>query len=90
MDVPELLAREAIRDTIARYGFAADRGHFAEVADCFCDEGVLEVRGSWRVAGRRAIEDKLAGLSEGSRTNGAPIGLNSTLRQRLARGPTSW
>ena len=62
MEVEELLVREEIRDTIARYAFAADRGHFGEVAACFCPDGILEVRGAWKATGRREIADRLGSL----------------------------
>ena len=35
MTVEELLAREQIRDTIALYNHAGDRGRLEELADCF-------------------------------------------------------
>ncbi len=44
MDVWELIAREQIRDTIARYNHAGDAGHFDEMVDQFTLDGVLELR----------------------------------------------
>jgi ketosteroid isomerase-like protein len=41
----ELSAREAVRHTIASYTYAADSGHFDDVAALFAPDGVLEVHG---------------------------------------------
>jgi hypothetical protein len=52
----EIAAREQVRDTLARYTHAADRGRSADVADCFTAEGVLDVgREGGRWAGREQI-----------------------------------
>jgi uncharacterized protein (TIGR02246 family) len=56
----ELSAREAIRDLLARYTWAGDRGRSAELAACFTDDGVLDVGehgGRW--VGRATIEAEL-------------------------------
>jgi SnoaL-like domain len=58
----ELAAREAIRDTIARYAHAADGGRFDDLAACFHEDGVLEVSGSERLEGRAAIVAYLGGV----------------------------
>jgi uncharacterized protein (TIGR02246 family) len=58
----ELEAREAIRETIAQYAHHADAGRFAELADLFANDGVLEVRGEAPLAGRTAIRDYLVGV----------------------------
>jgi hypothetical protein len=42
MTVDELLAREAIRDTIAAYTTMGDRGDIAAYAATFAEDGVLE------------------------------------------------
>jgi uncharacterized protein (TIGR02246 family) len=41
----ELSAREAVRYTIASYTYAADSGHFDDVAALFAPDGILEVHG---------------------------------------------
>jgi len=51
----ELAAREAVRDTIARYAHAVDHGRFEETAACFAEDGVLDVREMGRHEGREAI-----------------------------------
>jgi uncharacterized protein (TIGR02246 family) len=58
----EVEAREAIRETIARYAHHADSGRFEELAALFAPEGVLEVRGEPPLAGRDAIRDYLNGV----------------------------
>ena len=62
MEASEAAAREAIRDTIARYAHGADTGHFDEVAGCFTEGGVLEIEGGGRLEGRSAIRDYLGGV----------------------------
>jgi hypothetical protein len=51
----ELAAREAVRESIARYAHAVDHGEFGDAASCFMPDGVLEVRGVSRHEGRAAI-----------------------------------
>jgi hypothetical protein len=60
MTVDELLAREAIRDTMARYNTAGDRLRVDEFAACFTEDGVIESESApgeyvFRYAGRTAI-----------------------------------
>ena len=55
MDEVELLAREGIRDTLARYNLSGDRGRVEELAACFTEDGVLDIEGSWRAEGRDEI-----------------------------------
>lgn len=65
MERTELIAREAIRDLLARYTWAGDRGRGAEVAACFVADGVLDAGahgGAWE--GRAAIEAELAAVGE--------------------------
>jgi hypothetical protein len=58
----ELVAREAIRETIGRYAHAADTGRFDELVELFAPDGVLEVHGEPPLAGRDAIRDYLNGV----------------------------
>ena len=62
MELWELAAREAIRETVARYAHYADSGHFDEFAELFAPDGVLEVRGQEPVQGRDAIRAYLGGV----------------------------
>ena len=55
-------AREAIRETVAAYAHFADTGRFAEFANLFAVDGVLEVRGESPLHGRDAIRAYLEGV----------------------------
>ena len=55
MEIAELIAREAIRDVLARYNHAGDRGRFDEMVELFIADGVLEVGGASPIVGRAAI-----------------------------------
>lgn len=43
METWELLARECIRDTVARYNHAGDTGRFEAMVECFTPDGELVV-----------------------------------------------
>lgn len=45
MQMWELVAREHIRDTLARYNWSGDAGRLDGLAETFCIDGVLEIRG---------------------------------------------
>ena len=62
MDIEELLAREAIRDVIARYNHAGDRGRLDELAACFTEDGVMELPDTPPLRGRDAIRRHLEGV----------------------------
>jgi hypothetical protein len=55
MELRELGARERVRDTLARYNWWGDALRLDELAETFCDDGQLELRGSEPVRGRAAI-----------------------------------
>ena len=60
MTLDELLAREAIRDTIAKYNVSGDRLKAEDYAACFTEDGIIEsttkgVRDNFRYEGRAAI-----------------------------------
>lgn len=60
MTVEDLLAREAIRDTLAKYNTSGDRLKCEDYAACFTTDGVIESRGvtperTFRYEGRAAI-----------------------------------
>jgi hypothetical protein len=59
----ELVAREHIRDTLARYNWAGDAGRLEELAATFCEDGVLEIRGSQPLRGRSEIVAFLRGVT---------------------------
>ena len=61
----ELSAREAVRDLLARYTWAGDRGQSDALAACFLDHGVLDVGdlgGRW--VGRTEIRRQLDAVAE--------------------------
>jgi hypothetical protein len=59
----ELVARESCRDTLAQYSHAGDRFLLEEFAAAFCEDGVLEIRGSRPITGRPAIIERFGGPS---------------------------
>ena len=63
MEIWELLIREQIRDTIARYNWAGDAGRIDDLADTFCADGVLEIRGFEPLRGRPEIVAFLGGVT---------------------------
>jgi SnoaL-like domain len=61
MQLWELSAREHIRDTLARYNWSGDALRLDELAESFCEDGELELRGREPVRGRAAIVEFLGG-----------------------------
>ena len=60
MTVDEMLAREAIRDTMARCSLAGDRGNGDAYAECFTENGIIQAEHAgrdvtFRYEGREAI-----------------------------------
>ena len=71
MTADELHARECIRDTLARYNNAGDRGRLADLAACFAVDGVLELPGDDLSTGPQEIEARLSRVVEGSKERSA-------------------
>lgn len=63
MEMWELVARERIRDTLARYNWSGDAGRLDGLAETFCADGVLEIRGFEPLRGRSEIADFLGGVT---------------------------
>ncbi|OBF49482.1 hypothetical protein A5787_00585 [Mycobacterium sp. 852002-50816_SCH5313054-b] len=63
MEMWELVAREQIRDTLARYNWSGDSGRAGGLAETFCADGVLEIRGSQQLRGRTEIASFLGGIT---------------------------
>ncbi|MBI3784994.1 MAG: nuclear transport factor 2 family protein [Deltaproteobacteria bacterium] len=80
MDTWELLAREAIRETLARYAHCADRGRFSELAELFAEDGVLAIDGREPICGR----DQIIQFLGSTKTS-----LGSTLERPYIRHHTS-
>lgn len=74
MERTELIAREGIRDLLARSTWAGDRGRSDDLAACFATDGQLDVGdhgGTW--TGRDVIARSLAAVAERiAATGGAP------------------
>jgi hypothetical protein len=75
VEIWELAAREHIRDTLARYNWSGDAGRLEELAETFCADGVLEIRGSEPLRGRSAIVAFLGSVTRNisTRTDVKPI-----------------
>src|SRR4029077_2068949 len=54
MEIGELVARESIRDCIARYNANGDSGRIDQMVEVFAPDGIMET-GSGRYEGREAI-----------------------------------
>ena len=72
MELWELVAREQIRDTLARYNWSGDAGRLDDLADTFCADGVLEIRGFEPLRGRSEIVAFLGGIT-GKVAGGADV-----------------
>lgn len=65
MEMWELVAREQIRDTLARYNWSGDAGRLDGLAETFCTDGILEIRGVEPLRGRTEIASFLSGVTGG-------------------------
>ncbi|MCV7172342.1 nuclear transport factor 2 family protein [Mycobacterium manitobense] len=72
MDHWELVAREQIRDTLARYHWAGDAGRIDDLTRTFCPDGTLEVRNVATMCGRSEIAAFLGGVTAPARPGSAP------------------
>lgn len=63
----ELNVRECIRDTVARYNHAGDRGRYDEMIDCFADDGILAVIGGAEHCGRAELQAFFGGVGASAR-----------------------
>jgi SnoaL-like domain len=75
MEIWELVARECCRDTLAQYTHAGDRLRLDEYAAAFCEDGVLQIRGTDPVRGRADIIERVAtatGAHRARAQHGAP------------------
>jgi ketosteroid isomerase-like protein len=68
----ELMAREAIRDLVARYNANGDSGRFAQVMELFAPDAVMVVDGT-TFTGQHEILTMFTGVRDGARTDGAPV-----------------
>ena len=81
MEIWELVVRERIRDTLARYNWSGDAGRLDELADTFCADGVLEIRGLEPLRGRSEIVSFLGGVTRNVAVGG---GVKPIVRHNVA------
>ena len=67
MELWELAAREAIRDTISRYTWCGEFMDAAGFGACFAADAVLEIKGGETYRGRDAIVGMIAGVRDRTR-----------------------
>ena len=84
MELWELVARESCRDTLAQYTHAGDRYLLDDFAAAFCEDGVLEIRGSAPITGRAAIMERFGG---GTAAPGPARGKQPRSPRTVGRGP---
>jgi uncharacterized protein (TIGR02246 family) len=63
MELWELVARESIRDLVARYNANGDAGRIDEVLALFAPDAAMEVDGEWH-HGREGIRSIFAGAAQ--------------------------
>ncbi|HKP43169.1 nuclear transport factor 2 family protein [Mycobacterium sp.] len=83
MELWELVARERIRDTLARYNWSGDALRLDELAQSFCDDGELELRDREPVRGRAAIVELLGGAVAAPNTTAEASGVRRIVRHNL-------
>ncbi len=87
MELWELVARESCRDTLAQYTHSGDRYLLEEFAAAFCEDGILEIRGSASIQGRPAIMERFGGgtaaLQARQEAKAAPPGVRRLVRHNV-------
>jgi len=68
MNLEALIAREQVRDALARYTRAGDTGHIDALAACFAEDGILEVEGQPPLRGRAEIKAYFASVARDLRS----------------------
>ena len=89
MTVDELLARESIRQTMARYNMAGDRLRLEEFAAVFTEDGIIESQGvreedAFRYQGRQAIHDWMARWTREKNPDGSTTHRATFVRHHLS------
>ena len=72
MESWELVARESIRDLVARYNANADSGRFEQVLACFAPDATMELDGT-PYSGRDEIRSIFTGAAERVRQGPEPV-----------------
>jgi hypothetical protein len=83
MELWELAARERIRDTLARYNWSGDALRVDDLAQTFCEDGELELRGPEPVRGRAAIVALLGRVVTGPSAAAAAPGRKRIVRHNV-------
>jgi hypothetical protein len=73
MTLEELLAREGIRKTLARYTLQGDRGDVEAFLGAFTADAVLEFAGEWRAEGHAGIRERIANVTGETRERRRPL-----------------
>jgi hypothetical protein len=81
MEMWELVAREQIRDTLARYNWSGDAGRLDDLAATFCTDGLLEIRGLQSLRGRSEIASFLGDVTGNIAGN---VGVKPVVRHNVA------
>jgi hypothetical protein len=83
MELWELAARERIRDTLARYNWSGDALRLDDLAQTFCEDGALELRGNEPARGRAAIVELLGGAVATPNAAAQASGVKRIVRHNL-------
>jgi hypothetical protein len=83
MELWELAARERIRVTLARNNWSGDSLRLDELAQSFCEDGELELRGSEPVRGRDAIVELLGGVVKAPNATARTSGVKRIVRHNV-------
>jgi hypothetical protein len=83
MELWELSARERIRDTLAAYNWSGDAMRLADLAEAFCEDGTLELRGAEPVRGRSSIVEFLSGAMKSPDAAAAESGVKRIVRHNV-------
>src|SRR5215467_11887993 len=83
MELWELAARERIRDTLARYNWSGDALRLDDLAQSFCEDGELELRGRKSIRGHAAIVELLGGAVAAPNATAQASGVKRIVRHNV-------
>jgi hypothetical protein len=89
MEVWELVARESIRDCIARYNANGDSGRIDQMVAVFAPDGIMETGGRQYV-GRAAIHDFMSGVASRGRPQPVAPGPSTPTPDRAPTPTEEW
>lgn len=73
MEVSELVARESIRDLVARYNANGDTGRFDQVVELFAPDAIMDVQNQPLRVGRDEIRLIFTGARDGAEYGSHPV-----------------